>query len=83
MTTKHMLALTGLALLLALGACGKKGPLEPPPGMDPAKAAEQQRALDCARESRDPEALDTIDAGIGGGQTGNTNTMPDKTVNPC
>lgn len=83
MTTKHTLALTGLALLLALGACGKKGALEPPPGMDAAKAAEQERAINCAREKRDPEALDTIDAGIGGGRTGNTNTMPDTQNNPC
>lgn len=39
MTTRHLTAaLLGLALLTALSACGKKGPLELPPNADTAQA---------------------------------------------
>ncbi|MEX0838172.1 MAG: lipoprotein [Parvibaculum sp.] len=47
MTTHHLpIALLGIFLIAAMAGCGKKGPLELPPGATPAPAAETNVVID-------------------------------------
>ncbi|HEX7775676.1 MAG TPA: lipoprotein [Parvibaculum sp.] len=70
-----------LAGLLALGACGRRGDLEPPPGAVPQSSA-KDTGCD-AKQSDGPQSDRPIDAGGLVNTTGNTNRMPDTTVPPC
>jgi predicted small lipoprotein YifL len=70
-----------LAGLLALGACGRRGDLEPPPGAVPLQPAKD---IGCDTKGSDvPQDEKPIDAGGLVNTTGNTNRMPDTTVPPC
>lgn len=93
MTKKYTMALTALALVAALSACGRKGDLEPPPGMSAAEIAAQEKA---ATTSQQPNCVTLnedgttyaapvpIDAhGTGGAQSGNTNLMKTYDTDPC
>ncbi|MDR3498042.1 MAG: lipoprotein [Parvibaculum sp.] len=69
-----------LAGLLALGACGRRGDLEPPPGSPP-KAA---KAAGCETQSGDNAQFQKpIDAAGPMNMSGNTNLMPDTSIPPC
>lgn len=93
MTRAGTLVLGALALTVALGACGRKGDLEPPPGMDPARAAAQDREIEnsnnCADEALSIESslvapTPPIDASPGdGAESGNPNRMEDDIAPPC
>lgn len=85
MTKNMKMALTALALVAALSACGRKGDLEPPPGMSPAAIAKQNQTeakakqQNCVMLNEDGSTYSAptpIDAnGTGGAQTGNPNLM--------
>ncbi len=78
--TKHFtMAIMALALLLTLGACGRKGDLEPPPST-PAHATSASQG-DCS--SVGDRSAAPIDATAGGAQSGNPNRMPDTGLPPC
>jgi predicted small lipoprotein YifL len=93
MTRAGTLAIGALVLAVALGACGRKGDLEPPPGMDPARAATQDRetekANNCASEALSTESsliapATPVDASPGdGAESGNPNRMEDDIAPPC
>lgn len=79
-TCQAMIAITALAMLLTLGACGRKGDLEPPPGAN----------LDMATTNKTgcpPTSADTprpIDTNPSGAQSGNLNRMSqDNNLPPC
>lgn len=77
---KHFtMATIALAMLLTLGACGRKGDLEPPPGT-PAHAPSTAQG-DCSPVSNDTAA--PIEVIEGGAQSGNPNRMPDSGRPPC
>lgn len=93
MTKKYMMALTALTLVAALNACGRKGDLEPPPGMSAAEVAAQEQSAAASQQSN-CVTLDEggttytppvpIDAhGTGGSQSGNTNLMETRDTEPC
>ncbi|MGV8997412.1 MAG: LPS translocon maturation chaperone LptM [Parvibaculaceae bacterium] len=85
MTINMKMALTALALVAVLGACGRKGDLEPPPGMSPAAIAAQDKAEadakkhNCVTLNEDgttysaPAPIDANSAG--GAESGNPNLM--------
>ncbi len=77
-----IVAAVGLIGLLALGACGRRGDLEPPPGVTPAQAA---KAPGCETKDRGDASQEQkpIDAGGLVTNSGNTNRMPDTSVPPC
>jgi predicted small lipoprotein YifL len=79
MSAKSMIVIMSIAALLALGGCGRKGPLEPPPGMSPEKAAAQDQANKC----RDLDNRGPIERNIGGDNSGNPNRLADKLGAPC
>ncbi|MDO8288165.1 MAG: lipoprotein [Parvibaculum sp.] len=92
MTKKYTMALTALALVAALNACGRKGDLEPPPGMSAAEVAAQEQAAatqqsNCVTLNEDGTTYAPpvpIDAhGTGGSQSGNTNLMETYDTEPC
>jgi len=71
-----MTAVLGLSALLALGACGRKGDLEPPPNVSPDMASK----AGCQTEPG--AAQKPIDA-EGAGDMAAPNQMPDTSVPPC
>lgn len=80
MSTRLTLATTAFAVLLALGACGRKGDLEPPPSVSPDMASAQKpgcNAIPAGERPIDAAAAD------GGASSGNTNRMPVMTNPPC
>ncbi len=80
MNTRLTIAATAFAVLLALGACGRKGELEPPPNISPDMASAQSPA--CANKA--DTGQEPIDAIAGGGvTTGNPNRMPVVTTPGC
>jgi predicted small lipoprotein YifL len=91
MTRATTLTLTALALAMALGACGRKGDLEPPPGMTAEEIAAQEKAeamnRDCAVDAPldvGSPLADPIDAApSGGAESGNPNRMKDDVAPPC
>lgn len=73
-------AALGLSVLLALGACGRKGDLEPPPGVSPDMAA---KAPGCSNTATDTSTQsEPVDMQHPGKIT-DPNRMPDTTVPPC
>lgn len=73
-------AALGLSVLLALGACGRKGDLEPPPGVSPDMAAKAPGCGGAApHTSTQNEPVDMQHPGSMAGP----NQMPDTTVPPC
>jgi predicted small lipoprotein YifL len=79
MNRRLTMATTAFAILLALGACGRKGDLEAPPSVSPDMAS--AKTPGCAG---DATAEQPIDAAPGGGaESGNPNRMPDMTPPPC
>ena len=93
MTRNIKMALTALALVAALSACGRKGDLEPPPGMSPAAVAAQEKAeadaqkQNCVTLNADGTTYSApvpIDAnGTGGAQSGNPNLMKNTETPAC
>lgn len=79
MTRQTTLAITALAMVLALGACGRRGNLEPPPGVSPDMAATPSTG--CPQSSADTPK--PIDANPGGAQSGNPNRMDQNELPPC
>lgn len=79
MTKQFTMAAMALAILLTLGACGRKGDLEPPPGT-PAHASSASQG-DCSPVNDKTAA--PIDAINGGAQSGNPNRMPNTGLPPC
>lgn len=78
MNRRLTMAATAFAVLLALGACGRKGPLEPPPGVSPDMASAQ--TPECA----DISVQQPIDGTPrGAASSGNTNRMPATAIPPC
>jgi len=85
MTKNLKMALTALALVAALSACGRKGDLEPPPGMSANEVSAQEQAAAKARQKNcvllnedgtTYSAPTPIDANnTGGAQSGNLNLM--------
>jgi len=71
-------AALGLSVLLALGACGRKGDLEPPPGVSPDMAS---KSSGCSTKPVTPQNV-PIDAQTPD-STGAPTQMPDTTVPPC
>jgi predicted small lipoprotein YifL len=73
------IAITALAMLFALGACGRKGNLEPPPGISPNVATSD-------RSGCPPDSADTpkpVDAVPGGAQSGNPDRLSHGDLSPC
>ncbi|MES1989964.1 MAG: lipoprotein [Pseudomonadota bacterium] len=90
MTRNIKIALTALALVAALSACGRKGDLEPPPGMSPAAIAAQDQAeakqQNCftLEDGTTYSAPVPIDAnGAGGSESGNPNLMKTEEKPDC
>ncbi|MCE9648560.1 MAG: lipoprotein [Parvibaculum sp.] len=83
MNRRLTMAATAFAVLLALGACGRKGDLEPPPSVSPdmASAGAPANASGCADTTSGQGPIDAQPAG--GAESGNTNRMPDMTNPPC
>ncbi|HUD52922.1 LPS translocon maturation chaperone LptM [Parvibaculum sp.] len=71
-----MAAALGLSALLALGACGRKGDLEPPPSVSPDMASK----AGCQTGSGTTQK--PIDAEEAGDMAA-PNQMPDTSVPPC
>tara|TARA_R110002074_G_scaffold105621_2_gene228155 strand:+ start:2766 stop:3026 length:261 start_codon:yes stop_codon:yes gene_type:complete len=69
MTQGWTLTLTAVALLAALSACGRKGDLEPPPGLSAAEIAAQEKSgsTDCVS---DPDQLEQVPQPIDGDSEG-------------
>ncbi|MFZ3033578.1 MAG: lipoprotein [Parvibaculum sp.] len=78
-THRATMAITALAILLALGACGRKGDLEPPPGISPDMA--KTDTTGCPPANADTPK--PIDANPGGAQSGNPNRMAQDDLPPC
>ncbi|MEN6544128.1 lipoprotein [Parvibaculum sp.] len=72
-------AALGLSVLLALGACGRKGDLEPPPGMSPDMA--QKTPCGNATEAVPQDA--PIDAQKRPTSTSAPSQMPNQSLPPC
>jgi len=72
-------AALGLSVLLALGACGRKGDLEPPPGVSPDMA---QKAP-CGNTPNAAPQDAPIDAQKRPTSTGAPSQMPTQTIPPC
>jgi predicted small lipoprotein YifL len=79
MNRRLTMAATAFAVLLALGACGRKGDLEPPPSVSPDMAS--AKAPGCTDTTSGQAPIDAQPAG--GAESGNTNRMPDMTNPPC
>lgn len=86
MTKGWTLTLTAVALLAALSACGRKGDLEPPPGLSAAEIAAQQKSgsTDCVTSPDDLERVKPpIDGDAGGAETGYPSIIPNNGTPPC
>lgn len=80
MNTRLTIAATAFAVLLALGACGRKGDLEPPPSVSPDMASVEAPA--CAdKVDTGHEPIDAVPGG--NATTGNPNRMPVVTTPRC
>lgn len=73
MNTRLTIAATAFAALLALGACGRKGDLEPPPYVSPDMAAAEAPAC-AARTDTGQKPIDAVPND--GSTTGAPNRMP-------
>jgi predicted small lipoprotein YifL len=73
-------AALGLAALVALGACGRRGDLEPPPNISPDMAKNE---AGCAKPTTAGPTDIPADAVPTQSRQGNTNRMPDLQVPPC
>ncbi|WP_424470489.1 LPS translocon maturation chaperone LptM [Parvibaculum sp.] len=80
MNRRLTIAATAFAILLAVGACGRKGGLEPPPSVSPDMAS-AKTAPHCAESATEQRPIDA--PGGGGSSSGNPNRMPDMTMPPC
>ncbi|HEY4344338.1 MAG TPA: lipoprotein [Parvibaculum sp.] len=86
MNKRLTMAITAFAVILALGACGRKGPLEPPPGVSPDMASAKVPGCAPASPASPASAAGQrpIDATPpSGSETGNPNRMPDMANQPC
>lgn len=72
-------AALGLAVLLTLGACGRKGDLEPPPGVSPDMAQKTPCGNTPAVVPQDAP----IDAQKRSTSTSAPSQMPSQTLPPC
>jgi predicted small lipoprotein YifL len=73
-------AALGFSVLLALGACGRKGDLELPPGVSPDMAAKAPGCGNAATQASTQN--EPVDMQHPGSMT-SPNQMPDTTVPPC
>lgn len=86
MTKGWTLTLTTVALLAALSACGRKGDLEPPPGLSASEisAQEKSRSTDCVAGPDDLEQVNApIDGDAGGAETGYPSILPNNGTPSC
>ena len=79
MTRQATMAVMAFSMLLTLGACGRKGDLEPPPGISPDMAS--TTTTGCPPASADTPK--PIDADPSGAQSGNPNRMSQGDLPPC
>tara|TARA_R110000868_G_scaffold167895_2_gene402390 strand:- start:1091 stop:1351 length:261 start_codon:yes stop_codon:yes gene_type:complete len=86
MTKGWTLTLTAVALLAALSACGRKGDLEPPPGLSASEIAAQEKSgnTNCVVYPDQLEQVDTpIDGDSGGAEEGYPSIMPNNGEPSC
>ncbi len=86
MTKGRTLTLTAVALLAALSACGRKGDLEPPPGLSAAEIAAQEKSasVDCVAGPDELEQVNPpIDGDAGGAETGYPSIIPNNGQPSC
>tara|TARA_R110000868_G_scaffold42158_25_gene143112 strand:+ start:1354 stop:1614 length:261 start_codon:yes stop_codon:yes gene_type:complete len=86
MTKGWTLTLTAVALLAALSACGRKGDLEPPPGLSAAEIAAQEKSksMDCVAGPEELEQVKApIDGDASGAEAGYPSIIPNNGQPPC
>ena len=79
-TRLAMMATLGLAALVALGGCGRKGALEPPPGIpETPGCASTTAGQPAGPQSNEPQPIELQPLN----KSGNPNEMPESRQPPC